>query len=582
MAFMKFLRGMAAAIWFAFCGMAFAQGPDTTYVGIYNLIQSADSLRTSGQAPEAVLRYREAQKELLSFRQTYPDWHQNIVAYRLNYIASRLEPLLPKTAGTNAPPSAAGGPEESQAATEGQLKQLQEMIQRLTSQNTLLQEKLKEAWQAQPTVMDPKELAKAQQRIRDLEKERDLLEVALDQRPQTPPPPDAAALEQERQLLDQVKKQLAAQVEINTALKTDNETLKKQLADLKVGTPVAPVTDSDLSRQLAAATATIESLRATNVSLLTQQILLETRVADLAKAASQVGSSDQLQALESELKSAKSTLKEAEKERDDLRKKLLSALNRLEKKSGDSELEKELLQAQARLDALDAKAVPYTPEELSLVGHQSEVALNLTKDSTAPPPKKTQELPPGAGPIITEALRALDNGRLEEAESKFTEVLHQDEKNVFILGSLGGVKLQMKKTAEAEALLQKALSLDANDPASLYYLGVLKFQAKKFDDALDALSRSAKLKPDKPETQYYLGMTLMHKGNRGPAETAFRKAIQIRPGWGDAHYELAVVYATQKPPFRELAQWHYQKAISGGTPRNFDLEKLIEGATATP
>ena len=40
--------------------------------------------------------------------------------------------------------------------------------------------------------------------------------------------------------------------------------------------------------------------------------------------------------------------------------------------------------------------------------------------------------------------------------------------------------------------------------------------------------------------------------------------------------KLAFVYATQKPPFMELAEWHYQKAISGGVQRNFNLEKMLE------
>ena len=99
---------------------------------------------------------------------------------------------------------------------------------------------------------------------------------------------------------------------------------------------------------------------------------------------------------------------------------------------------------------------------------------------------------------------------------------------------------------------------------------------EKFDDALDALSRAAKIVPDEPRTQYYLGKTLIEKGNRAQAEKALRKSVQLKPGWGDAHYLLSVIYATQQPPFKELAQWHYKKAIAGGYQRNPDFEKLID------
>ncbi|HEY0456566.1 MAG TPA: hypothetical protein VGE41_09335, partial [Verrucomicrobiae bacterium] len=73
---------------------------------------------------------------------------------------------------------------------------------------------------------------------------------------------------------------------------------------------------------------------------------------------------------------------------------------------------------------------------------------------------------------------------------------------------------------------------------------------------------------------FYIGKTFLQKGNRSQAEKALRKAVQLQPNWGEAHYILAGVYASQQ--LRELAQWHYQRAISGGWPRDIDFEKKIE------
>jgi cytochrome c-type biogenesis protein CcmH/NrfG len=111
----------------------------------------------------------------------------------------------------------------------------------------------------------------------------------------------------------------------------------------------------------------------------------------------------------------------------------------------------------------------------------------------------------------------------------------------------------------------------------LFVLGHLRAVQGRPGDAVDALSLSAKLNPEKPETFYFLGLALVEKGQRQAAETALRRAIQLKPNWGQAHYQMAFVYATQQPPFKELAQWHYQKARDGGAPRNPELEKLIEG-----
>ncbi|MCU0783999.1 MAG: tetratricopeptide repeat protein, partial [Verrucomicrobia bacterium] len=123
------------------------------------------------------------------------------------------------------------------------------------------------------------------------------------------------------------------------------------------------------------------------------------------------------------------------------------------------------------------------------------------------------------------------------------------------------------------------------DAYSLSILGYLRFRQEKYDAALDAFSRSAGLNPQSAEVQNYLGITLSHKGLRGPAETALRKAIQLDPGYGAAHNNLAVIYATQSPPLIELARWHYQRALGAGHPRDADLEKLFEqkaGAAANP
>ena len=57
----------------------------------------------------------------------------------------------------------------------------QEQIRSLTAANTDLQGKLKEALSVQPAAVNPDDLAKAQAKIVALQKERDLLAVALEQ-----------------------------------------------------------------------------------------------------------------------------------------------------------------------------------------------------------------------------------------------------------------------------------------------------------------------------------------------------------------------------------------------------------------
>ena len=178
--------------------------------------------------------------------------------------------------------------------------------------------------------------------------------------------------------------------------------------------------------------------------------------------------------------------------------------------------------------------------------------------------------------MLAEAQRAAETGRYEDAEQKYLQVLRQDENNVYTLANLAAVQIDLNKTAEAEQNLKKALAADPRDPASLFLYGRLKFMQEKWDEALDHLTRAATIAPDDARTQFFLGKTLIQKGNRNQAEKVLRKAVQLKPGWGEAHYLLAVLYGTQQPSFKELAEWHYKKAIAGGYPRNPDFEKAIE------
>src|ERR1039457_2018861 len=79
-----------------------ADGPDDEYMQIYNLIQQADTLATSGKPTPAKAKYQEAQTALKTFQKEYPEWNVKLVAYRLNFVVGKL------TALTQKPPATAG------------------------------------------------------------------------------------------------------------------------------------------------------------------------------------------------------------------------------------------------------------------------------------------------------------------------------------------------------------------------------------------------------------------------------------------------------------------------------------------
>ena len=224
----------------------------------------------------------------------------------------------------------------------------------------------------------------------------------------------------------------------------------------------------------------------------------------------------------------------------------------------------------ARLAVDEARAVPYTPEELALFRQPSPPVANPNAEK-----KSIRELPGGTATLVAEAQKYFAARQYDKAEDDYLQILRHDENNGLVLANLAAIEIQQNKLDDAEKHIQAALTKAPNDAYNLSLLGYLKFQQEKFDDALNALSRAARLDPQDPQIQNYLGVTLSHKGLRQQAETALRKAVQLDPNYAAAHNNLAVIYISQQQPLPELARWHYEKALAAGQPPNPDLEKML-------
>jgi Flp pilus assembly protein TadD len=244
-----------------------------------------------------------------------------------------------------------------------------------------------------------------------------------------------------------------------------------------------------------------------------------------------------------------------------------------ESKKVQEELTRQIETLRSKVQVYETKPEPFTPEELALFKKPEPQVVKVEKAAV-----KTAPVSAKVASAVADAERAFSEHHFEDAEAKYKQALKQDEKNASIMSNLAAAQLALNKADEAEKTIKAALDVEPNDPFGLLVLGKVKFAQSKFDEALEALSRSARLNPNNAETQNYLGITLSEKGQRQPAEAALRAAIKLQPDNASAHHNLAIVYATQKPAFLELARWHYQKAVDLGHPKNGDLEKLLDSS----
>jgi tetratricopeptide (TPR) repeat protein len=462
-----------------------AQSADDQYVRLYDGILAADALNDRGASSEALAKYIECLTSLQRFQKSFPSWNGDVLKFRLEYLAAKVSELSTK-APAAPPPSttteqAPGAAQKTAPADwEGQINALKAEVQQLQAAKGLLEAKLKEALAAQPAAVDPREVTKAEERIRILQKENELLTVSLNQ--------------------------------------------QKVRAVPAVGGKAAKGETAELARQL-------EEQRA-----LVSRLNLEK------------------EALQARLKAAPTAPTPA------------PAASSPAPAGGTSEL----AELRARLEALEAQAVPYTPEEMAFL-KQTDPRIS----AVAPVRKLSTRRSRANAALLAEGQRAAAAREYDKAQEKFLKALEEDPENVPLLANLAEVEIQTGRLDAAEKHITKAIQLAPDDALNYSTLGTLKVRQGNVDEAIDALSRAAKLDPQNADTQNRLGIALGQKGLRGPAEAALRKAVQLQPGYADAHKNLAVMYLSQEPPLGELARWHYQKAMAAGAPVNPELEKMF-------
>jgi tetratricopeptide (TPR) repeat protein len=507
------MRPIALLTLCLFCASAArAAAPDNEYVEIYSAISQADNLQQEGKLALASAKYFQAQAALQKLQAYHPSWNPDVVHYRLEYLDDRLHALSKMGPFPGGTPLAAPAPATPPVAMSGPaIVALQEQIRTLNAANVELVNRLKEALSIQPAAVSPRELAKAEERIVALEKERDLLKVNLEQAGGQKP--EAAVSASPSKALTEAKALIAEQ--------------KKEIVRLR------------------------EKAAALEKSLAAAKDEVRLRMKELADAEAH-GDADLL--------AAHASLREAERQRDELASKMALA------KTNEDGVKPTVPLADSFRPVIPANSPPAT---------DPAAAPPTTNAAPVHAAHSIKELPPGAGALMADAMRATDAKDYARAEEMYKEILRQDENNVYVLVHLAQTQLAAGRLEECEKTVLRAVKLDPQDAGSLYLLGILRFRQERLDEALEALNTSAKYNPTNSGTQTYLGCVLEEKGQHAQAETTLRRALELDPKMADAHYYLAFVYAAETPSFPALAQWHYERALALGHPKSPELEKKL-------
>jgi len=515
---------------FALAGGVLAAGPDEDYYAIYIQIQQADVLLKGGQTPLAVTRYSQANDALQKYHTEHPGANLAAVNYRFAYLADKLNELKGSAASANAG-SASGSEKPFSALTPQQ--QAAASLQELTNAYARLYLKYKEATSVQPAAVAPDELAKAQAKIKDLEKEMELLKATLDQRKPAAP---AAATETNKSAQTEISRLNLALAE--SQRKLDDTTA--ELNNLKVRPPVERPVADNLQQITAERDQAKKDLAAVSKQL--ADLEAHAAVSPVAPVADAAKPQVPVPVMPENLTVAPAA--DAAKPQE----------------AGKAPSAVTELAATAASPAAPLPAPPVAAREPSAKVHSA------------------RDLSAAAAAIMREADLDIRAQHYDDAEKKYVQVLQQDENNIYVLAFLGNAEFAAGHLDDCEKNVRRALDLAPNDGGSLYLLGMLRYRQEKLDDALEAFSRSAAINPTNASTQNYLGCILADKGMHSQAEAALRRALELKPDYADAHFNLAFVYARETPPSPAMARSEYGKAVELGHEKSADLEKMLSGA----
>ena len=160
---------------------------------------------------------------------------------------------------------------------------------------------------------------------------------------------------------------------------------------------------------------------------------------------------------------------------------------------------------------------------------------------------------------IQQAIKAHQEGRIEEAERLYHSILENQPTNFHVANNLGVLLQGLSRFDEAEASYRKALEIKPDYEEVHNNLGVLLNDLRRFDEAEAYCRKALEIKPDYEEAHYNLGNTLRDLGRFDEAEASYRKALEIKPDYAKAHNNLGNILRDLSRS--DEAEASYRKAL---------------------
>ena len=188
---------------------------------------------------------------------------------------------------------------------------------------------------------------------------------------------------------------------------------------------------------------------------------------------------------------------------------------------------------------------------LLLAGAASAISHAQNPSATAPKPRQggvsassANATPADPAQLFQRGQEALTNGRLDEAEREFKQVLAIDPKIGGAYANLGVVYMRLKQWSKALDSLHKAETLMPQVAGIRLNIGLAYYKQNEFLSAIPPFESAVRDQPDALQPRYLLGLCYFF--NERWAEAA----ITLEPLWAQESGQLAYLYVLSNAAHR--------------------------------
>jgi protein O-GlcNAc transferase len=167
--------------------------------------------------------------------------------------------------------------------------------------------------------------------------------------------------------------------------------------------------------------------------------------------------------------------------------------------------------------------------------------------------------PPGSNPAqnIEKGLHLHQQGRLDQAEETYRQILQFQPLNSDALHLLGVVAMQKGDNPSAVELINRAIQIQPHHPIYLNNLGNALRQQGRYLDAVGCYQEAIARKPDLAEVYINMGIAYHCLGRYDQAIAAYHQAHRLMPDNPEACYNMGNAFRDQKC-FAEAIKWYQQ------------------------